>query len=148
MKTIFVPENWNGSLLLHCFPVIRPAAEKLVINEEYQIVYKEKFAGYGKLVSGSIVQWQNIGENVSHLFIGKNSPYLKKVLISVFKLQTTNSIHPEFPVFFGFVQWIERHMPIHNELFLRMYDKAKEIPTKTYEAEPNLLSFIDQEQNA
>lgn len=145
MKTIFVSENWNGSLLLDCFPIIRPACEGLVVNEEYQIMYKDKFAGYCKLVSGATIKWQNINENISHLFIGKNSPYFKKVLVSVFKLQTATSIHPEFPVFFGFGQWIERHMPVQNEMFQRFYDKAKQIPTKTYEEEPALFSFIDQE---
>lgn len=148
MKTIFVPENWNGSLLLNCFPIIRPAAENLVVNEEYQIIYKEKFAGYGKLVCGSKVQWQNINENMSQLFIANNSAYFKKVLISVFRIQTNNPLHPEFPVFFGFVKWIERHMPLQNELFLQHYNKAKENSTKTYQDEAPLALFIDQEQSA
>lgn len=148
MKTIFVPENWNGSMLLHCFPIIRPAAENLVVNEEYQIIYKDKFAGYGKLVSASNVKWQYINENIAQMFIGNNSAYFKKVLINFFKLQTTHPIHPDFPVVFGFVKWIERHMPVHQELFLRLYDKAKEIPTKTLEQDTPLSLFIDQEQPA
>jgi hypothetical protein len=146
MRTIFVTENWNGSLLLDCFPVIRPACEGYIVNEEYQIMYKDKFAGYCKLVSGKAIKWQDINENISHLFIGKNSPYFKKVLHNVFKLNSSVPVNPEFPVFFGFGQWIERHMPVQNEMFQRFYEKSKEKQTKTYEDEPALKSFIDNQE--
>ncbi|MCK9404491.1 MAG: hypothetical protein M0Q26_13955 [Chitinophagaceae bacterium] len=135
MKTVFVPDNWNGSILMDCFPIIRPANEDISIGLEVEILVKDKFAGYAKIVDGKNLPWQAITEGMSYLIISHNSLYLKKTLAQVFGFSEANKPHPDFPIFFGFAQWKERHMPQHVIMFNKWYKKVGEKTTKIYQDE-------------
>lgn len=135
MHTIFVPDNWNGAILMDCFPIIRPANEGISVGWEVEIRVKKDFAGYAKVIDGKNIQWQNITEGMSYLLIGNNSIYLKTVLANVFGFSVNNRPAPNFPVFFGFCQWTERHMPTHTAMFNKWYGKASEKHTKVYHDE-------------
>lgn len=130
---IYTIDNSNGKLLMECFPIIRPSSESLTVGTEIQIMTKSELVGYATIVSGIETKWKHISENISYLYMGKPSPYVKKVLSTMFGFSLDNPVTSEFPVFFGFAKWTERHLPVQSEMFQNFFDKIKETHTKTEE---------------
>jgi len=130
-KIITVHEHWNGTLLNECFPMLLPAANGVIVGDELQIMYKKQLAGYAKVVCGRIVTWSNITDNISYSIMAKPVPYFKKVMASTFGFSDTNQPRPEFPLFFGMIQWQQRHLYTQVDLFNKQWQIAQSKPTQT-----------------
>ena len=144
MYYIINQENWNGALLLECFPVIRPASDGLSVGLEIQVFNKKDLVGYAKVVSGIQIKWSSLNDNICYMYMGHPVPYVKKVLSNVFGFSATNPCLPDFPLFFGFAHWLEHHMPVKSLLFQKQYDKAKLKQTKLWDDQSYQESlFID-----
>ena len=126
-------ENWNGALLLDCFPIIRPASDSITVGEELQVMNKKDLVGYAKVVSGLQIKWSQLSDNVCYLYMGHPTPYVKKVLASIIGFYPTNPVINDFPLFFGTAQWLERHMPVQAVMYQRQFDKAKAKATKIWD---------------
>ena len=145
MNIIISQENWNGTLLNDSFPIIRPANDAICVGSEIQVMCRKDFVGYAKVVSGIQIKWSQINDNISYLYMGHPTAYVKKVLGNFMGFSDKNPAIPDFPLFFGFAKWQERHMPTQSVLFQRWYDKAKEKQTKLYDDQSFQESlFIDQ----
>ncbi len=132
MKQVSFSQNWNGALLNECFPILRPANEEFQFGDELQVHFghDKVFIGYARIVNGSIVRWKNITDGMAHCIIAKPVPYLKSVMKDIFGFAKESYPANDFPVFFGFAQWTERHMPEQAILFDKFYAKASKVHTK------------------
>lgn len=144
MFYIINQENWNSTLLLDCFPIIRPLSDGLSVGQEIQVFSKKDLVGYAKIVSGIQIKFGNLNDNICYMYMGKPAPYVKKVLSNVFGFTATNPVIPDFPLFFGFAEWLEHHMPIKSLLFQKQFDKAKLKQTKLWDDQSYQNSlFVD-----
>jgi hypothetical protein len=117
-------ENWNGNLLADCFPVLRPENEGLAADLEVQVHYKGKYAGTAVIKSARIIKWKDINDHVAHLVIAKPAFELKSVMRSFYGFGKIDP-HPEFPVFYGIAQWVERDVAVTALMFNEEWKKVK-----------------------
>ena len=142
MTHVISLDNWNGKLMMDCFPIIRPSSDNLIIGSQIQINIKSALVGYATVVSGIEMRWKQISDNVSYLYMGMPAPYVKKFLASQFGFTLNNPVTSESPIFFGFAKWTERHMPTQGEMFQQFFDLAKQTHTTIDEEDFIQSSFF------
>lgn len=134
-------QNWNGKLLCDNFSTIRLECQKFQMGDIHQIQLNKQFLGYAKIVAIRTVKFAEINDNMAYIDSGGNEQYIRNVFYKMYGKIDAHR-HLAMPVF----QWTQRHLPAHQEMFLKYWEKAKEKHTTTYRDAPenqNLQFALD-----
>jgi hypothetical protein len=117
-------ENWNGTLLADCFPILRPANEGWKDGETCAVFYKGKYAGTAVVRTERVILWKDISDHASFLLVSKPAYQLKSVLRTFYGFGKIDPL-PTFPVFYGIAQWTERDLGTTAMMFEEEWKKCK-----------------------
>lgn len=126
MNTTNFTQNWNGKLLCDCFSTIRlhPGFQRGDIHE---IFLNKTFLGYAKIVALRTVKFMEITDTLAYSDAGHNDTYMREVFRKMY-----GHIDAQRDMFMPTFQWTERHLPAHQEEFMKWWEKSKEKHTTAY----------------
>jgi hypothetical protein len=126
MNTTNFTQNWNGKLLNDCFSDIRLSCN-YQRGEIHEIFLNKTFLGYAKIIALRTIKLMEITDTTAYTICGYNDTYLREVFRKMY-----GHIDGPRDMFMPTFQWTQRHLPAHQELFAKHWEKAKEKHTIDY----------------
>ncbi len=117
-------EDGNFYLVMPIFPILALQAREIKVGTNLIVAVKRDFngininepTGEAVVISGNIIRWKSISDNITYLLFGKSLVEGKKIIARNEGFDASRNDLDETPFFFGMAKFIDKQTLLHYRL--------------------------------